>query len=147
MRRRERGSWERRHAVWQRGRASLTDRTVMQIASDSGAPRMARNAVVRWLAGQGASAPLDDARLLVSELVANAVTHSSGGVIRLALLSMPGAVRVEVTNEGAWRYAPVRVPATSVSGRGLRIVDQLASRWGSFERADCTTVWFELDRV
>ena len=145
MRRRERGSWERRHAAWQRGRTSLTDRTVVQIASDSGAPRMARNAVVRWLAAHGSSALVDDARLLVSELVANAVTYSTGGVIRLALLSMPGAVRVEVTNEGAWRYEPVLVPASSVSGRGLRIVDQVASRWGSFERADSTTVWFELD--
>jgi anti-sigma regulatory factor (Ser/Thr protein kinase) len=83
----------------------------------------------------------------VSELVANAVTHANGGVVRLALLSMPGAVRVEVTNDGGWRYEPVLVPAGSVSGRGLRIVDQLASRWGSFERAASTTVWFELDRA
>jgi hypothetical protein len=38
------------------------------------------------------------------------------------------------------------VSLTAISGRGLRIVAQVASRWGSEHRAGTVTVWFELDR-
>jgi hypothetical protein len=33
----------------------------------------------------------------------------------------------------------------SVSGRGLQLVDELASRWGIERDTDHKTVWFELD--
>lgn len=90
---------------------------------------------------------VDDAELLASELVTNAVTHGQGSV---TVRVWPGAdgLRVEVSDHG--RATPrLRTcrDAESEGGRGLGIVDQLATRWGVAPRTTPrgTTVWFEMD--
>ena len=99
-----------------------------------------------WLEEHGFEHLVDDAVLLASELVANAVAHATHGSIRLAL-SRPGQViRCEVSNHGLAAPVASRVPSTALSGRGLSLVDALASRWGSAGVDGCTVVWFELDR-
>jgi anti-sigma regulatory factor (Ser/Thr protein kinase) len=89
-------------------------------------------------------ATLEDARLLVSELVANAVEHASGDgevVVRADLAD--GRLRVEVADSGSgFEYVPRR--EDTERGWGLHFTDRLASRWGIDE--DPSVVWFELDR-
>jgi anti-sigma regulatory factor (Ser/Thr protein kinase) len=85
------------------------------------------------------------AGLLTSELVTNAIRHAGTPVELLARAAQ--GLRVEVT-DGRPELAPAPRDATGhgVSGLGLHLVDELASRWG-VERDDATkTVWFELDR-
>ena len=89
-------------------------------------------------------------RLLVSEIVTNAVRHvpaSDAATIRLVVARTDRAVRVEVEDRGPG-FAPA--PRTDgpageqTSGWGLHILAKLASRWG-VESDGGARVWFELD--
>jgi anti-sigma regulatory factor (Ser/Thr protein kinase) len=90
-----------------------------------------------------------DVRLLVSELVTNAVRHANlhaGDVILLVVEVEDSALRVEVHDPGGGFVptAPAPDPARP-SGWGLYLVAELADRWG-VDSDDRTLVWFELDR-
>jgi anti-sigma regulatory factor (Ser/Thr protein kinase) len=117
----------------------------LEFQADSSAPRRAREALVGWL-GDEPVALVEDGRLLLSELVANAVTHGTGELVRAEFHDRGDAVRIAVTSVGGHRPEAGHVPVTSVSGRGLRIVSQVAKRWGSEHRSGTVTVWFELER-
>jgi serine/threonine-protein kinase RsbW len=91
-----------------------------------------------------------DVRLLVSELVTNAVRHAnlaSGDVILLVIDLADSTLRVEVHDPGGGFIpsAPSPDPARP-SGWGLYLVAELADRWG-VDSEDRTLVWFELDRA
>jgi anti-sigma regulatory factor (Ser/Thr protein kinase) len=81
-----------------------------------------------------------DAALMVSELLTNAVQHGIGA-ITLRIEVEPDAVRVEVADDGNVAVAPTPAPG-SHGGWGLRIVDQLADDWGVLDGS--TKVWFRL---
>lgn len=89
---------------------------------------------------------LDDALLLTSELVTNAVRHGSGE-ITCRLWAGPEVVRLEVTDADPRLPHPVEADIGAESGRGLQIVDTVASRWGATTTGTegGKTVWFELD--
>lgn len=91
---------------------------------------------------------LEDATLLVSELVTNAVRHAPrAGVpeIELRLKLDPERVRVVVSDPGAGFVAEPRLPtASESSGWGLYLVDRIADRWGVITK-DRSEVWFEID--
>jgi anti-sigma regulatory factor (Ser/Thr protein kinase) len=107
----------------------------------------------RALDGFGGELPerrMRDVRLLVSELVTNAVRHAglaSGDPIRLAIDADDGALRVEVLDRGSGfePRAPAPDPARA-SGWGLFLVEQLADRWGMEGADPGTRIWFEVDR-
>jgi serine/threonine-protein kinase RsbW len=91
-----------------------------------------------------------DVRLLVSELVTNAVRHANlaaGDVILLVIELVEKVLRVEVHDPGGGFVptAPSPDPARP-SGWGLYLVAELADRWG-VHSDDRTLVWFELDRA
>jgi anti-sigma regulatory factor (Ser/Thr protein kinase) len=83
-------------------------------------------------------------RLLVSEVVTNAVRHGAdGGPVQLNA-SWNSHVRVEVVDHGGgFTPAPRSRPLDEPGGYGLFLVGALADRWG-VETDDGTTVWFEL---
>jgi anti-sigma regulatory factor (Ser/Thr protein kinase) len=83
-----------------------------------------------------------DAALMVSELMTNAVRHGVGA-ITLRIDVVADAVRVEVADEGNVALAPSPEPGAH-GGWGLRIVEQLADDWGVLEGS--TKVWFRLGR-
>ena len=90
----------------------------------------------------------DELRLLVSEVVTNAVRHGSparGQRIELHLDVDPERARVTVV-DGGGGFAADRVGprGTDDGGWGLLGVDRLADRWGVEERGG-TAVWLELD--
>ena len=90
---------------------------------------------------------LDDARLLVSELVGNAVRHGRDEIV-LRLRPHPPGIGVAVTDHGddMPTLPDGRPDPTVPSGRGLLIVATLASRWGveKDESGVGKTVWFDL---
>ncbi|MFG2935046.1 ATP-binding protein [Streptomyces sp. NPDC048282] len=80
----------------------------------------------------------ESAALVVAELAANAVTHGRvrGRCFRLSLaVDAPDTLRVEVADPRGDRPPRPRTAAvadlTAESGRGLLLVDALATRWGS----------------
>jgi anti-sigma regulatory factor (Ser/Thr protein kinase) len=112
------------------------------------APHAARCAVDS-IAGRIAPTIHDDVRLLVSELVANSVLHAradSDNSLTLVLSLSERRLRVEVHDAGHGFHASLpALDAPSKSGNGLRLVEQLADRWG-MAREPSTCVWFEVDR-
>lgn len=94
-------------------------------------------------AGALSAEQLEVARLLVSELVTNAVRHGGGDEVVLAVRLDAARARFEVHDEGGER-ARRRAPAGADGGYGLNLVASLASRWGADPHSG---VWFELDRA
>ncbi|CAM5693614.1 non-specific serine/threonine protein kinase OS=Streptomyces albaduncus OX=68172 GN=FHS32_004094 PE=3 SV=1 [Streptomyces griseoloalbus] len=72
----------------------------------------------------------EDAVLLVSELVGNAVRHTGARAFGLRMRHRRGWIRVEVRDPS--RALPCLMPVQDldISGRGLFLVDKLADRWG-----------------
>src|SRR4051794_32232776 len=112
-----------------------------------GSPAAARQLIERVRAGLSAQA-FDDARLLLSELVANAVEHvDEDGDIEVRVALTDGILRVEVIDPGpGFEYVPRADEASPESGWGLHFTARVASRW-AIEVGERTCVWFELDRA
>ena len=108
--------------------------------------RKARGFTADVLADDGVEASVIElAVLLVSELVTNAVVHARGPIC-LTVHTDAHWVRIEVEDPGHRR--PVRRAATldAVDGRGLLVVDKLATDGGTEQRATHKVVWFEISR-
>ncbi|MGW2212427.1 ATP-binding protein [Streptomyces sp. NPDC001781] len=86
----------------------------------------------------------EDAVLLVSELVGNAVRHTGARVFGLRMRRRRGWVRVEVRDPSRGLPCLMPVQETDVSGRGLFLVDRLADRWGVDLLPRGKTTWFEM---
>ncbi|MDQ1682089.1 MAG: hypothetical protein QOH99_630, partial [Frankiaceae bacterium] len=115
----------------------------LDIGSALDAVPVSRQFAVRVLAGVDQHVT-DAAELVVSELVTNALLHAGPPVVvRVADLG-DGDVRLEVHDTG--RTLPVRPLADGggMTGRGLALVDALASRWGVEPLHDGKVVWAEL---
>jgi anti-sigma regulatory factor (Ser/Thr protein kinase) len=111
------------------------------------APAQARRSVASALDAWGLDPISDDAILLTSELVTNAVIHA-GTPIVLVVQHIQRGVRIEVNDDAPSlperRYADGGPPRRD--GRGVWLLDQLADRWGVQRRpTDSKVVWFELD--
>jgi anti-sigma regulatory factor (Ser/Thr protein kinase) len=116
----------------------------VELPRSPSSPTSARQHLASFLAEHGRPHLVPDATLIVSELVANAVMHGREP-IRLAA-DMTALLRVNVF-DGDPRTEPVAMRAINMSvpgGRGLRIVNTLADRWGVTPRADGKVVWADL---
>ena len=91
---------------------------------------------------------LEDIRLLVSELVTNAVRHANaptGGAVELDVTIDRSLVRVEVADPGpGFEPQPRDDEMSRPGGWGLYLVDRIADRWGVV-RNRMNRVWFEID--
>lgn len=92
----------------------------------------------------------DVAILLGSELVTNSVRHSGsavpGGLVTVTVEAGEDSVRVEVTDRSG-DTVPVLLPAVdneAEGGRGLWMVEALATRWGYERGGGKAKTWFEL---
>jgi anti-sigma regulatory factor (Ser/Thr protein kinase) len=107
-------------------------------------PALARAYCDDVLDSSGYNGRSEDARLVVSELVTNAILHA-GTDIELTVSVRSDAVRIEVTDLGGGvpRCGAVE---EATSGRGLPIVEALGGRWGVLQLGAGKTVWCELAR-
>lgn len=90
---------------------------------------------------------LDDGKVLLTELVTNAIRHGThaDGWVRLIVRELDRILRIEVTDSGDLAGVPtIQAPRPDrVGGWGLQVVDSMATRWGvTTERG--RTVWCEL---
>ncbi|NEA64933.1 SpoIIE family protein phosphatase [Streptomyces sp. SID12488] len=110
----------------------------------------ARSFVRDTLQGWGFADIVDDAVVLTSELVTNAVIHAGTSADVLCLRSDDG-IRIEVADRYPEREIPLQgSPANMGSpdregGRGLQLCAALASRWGVEYTSTKKQVWFQLD--
>jgi anti-sigma regulatory factor (Ser/Thr protein kinase) len=126
-----------------------TERVVrLALPPDVPAVWLARQATRDTLAAWGLSHLEEDAVLLVSELVTNAVRHASEtSAIGLELATEGGCLRVEV-QDGDPHWGHIDRPADGVeSGFGFVVVDSLADRWGLRRICAGKAVWAEFDAL
>ena len=81
--------------------------------------------------------------LLADEIVTNAIMHGDGG-IGLNVVLMADRIRVEVTDASVKSPLVLAPSSERENGRGMAIVDHLASAWGTERRRRGKLVWFEL---
>ena len=144
-------------AQWgeERSRAELSDDPVPpgaavalhDVPPDAAAVAEARRFLRRTLRDWGIDEETTDAAVLcVSELVTNAVVHAYAGCVVRALLDR-GILTITVRDNGAQSGTAAELldDPVRVHGRGLQLVDALATRWGSEPDAVGTTAWFVLE--
>ncbi|MEV6913173.1 ATP-binding protein [Amycolatopsis sp. NPDC051071] len=109
---------------------------------DATATRELRQAVRRALAGYRGFT-VDDAVLVADELISNAHRHGDAPrTCRLDLTRQGRYLRIEV-DDASPRQPRHRTPDGS-GGRGLMLIDRLASTWGVENHPRHKTVWAEL---
>jgi len=108
-------------------------------ASVAVARRFVRDLLDAWGAGELE----DSAVLLTSELVTNALLHArSASELNVRLID--GRLRVGVSDSTPVAPVRKRYGKEAATGRGLLLIDTLASAWGTDLNEDGKEVWFEL---
>jgi anti-sigma regulatory factor (Ser/Thr protein kinase) len=111
------------------------------------APRsvaLVRRYAVDACAAFGWADAADTVALLVSELATNAVLHAYAPHIHVRVLDHGPRLRVEVFDGSPVLPVPRRARASAEDGRGLALVEALATRWGVDVASDGKTTWFEI---
>jgi Anti-sigma regulatory factor (Ser/Thr protein kinase) len=92
-----------------------------------------------------------DAMLVISELVSNAVKHAAPlpeGYVRVRCSIDENSLRIEITDGGAvTRPNPAVATVFALGGRGLDIVRTISSDWGVIQDGRLVTVWAAVPRV
>jgi len=119
------------------------DVRVLDAPRDVIAGARARALVRETLRDWGLAEIFDDAALVVTELVTNAVTHGRSA-FRLQLSRTPGAFRIEVVDGGPGTPEPQPQDIDAEGGRGIMLVDAMSSSWGVENVPSGKLVWAEI---
>lgn len=125
---------------------SFTRKAVEHLPLHPRAARLARTHVDSFCAGLGVESR-EDAILLTSEVVTNAVQHADGP-LTLTVIRRGGDLRVEVTDNTTRAPRVTRRGMLAEGGRGLALLAALASDWGTsmtHPLGTGKTVWFEIN--
>ena len=124
------------------------DSGTVSLAVDIEAPAAARRFVRAALRSWGRDDLAETATLLVSELTTNAVLHAGGDSVDVTVAHAPLAsegVQITVGDDATGDLPVWRRPTpASRSGRGLRIVNAAATRWGVTVSSSRKHVWCEI---
>jgi anti-sigma regulatory factor (Ser/Thr protein kinase) len=105
----------------------------------------ARHIAVELLKAWQAPHDHDDVALLVTELVTNVVDHVGGdGVLTLELALAGDSLRIAVVDGSAVRPVVRELDSADPRGRGLRMIQDIADRWGIEDHHGGKRVWLAL---
>lgn len=128
-----------------RGEVSRSSAVLLPHAPSS--VTVARQRLYQDLLSRGVfESAIDDAALVLSELMSNALRHARplpSGRVRVVWRVRGETIEVQVSDGGAPGVPlPRQAGPSSLGGRGLDIVDRLTEHWGvHHERRGTTTVW------
>ena len=89
---------------------------------------------------------IPDLRLVISEVITNAVRHGGEGDMLVAVTPKRGFLCVQVTDTGdGFAPRPRAYEPDEDGGFGLFLVERLTRRWGLTREDSNTRVWFEFD--
>jgi len=125
--------------------SALLERSRAHLERDPRSSAAARRFVGETLSRWECGGVLDTVNLLVSELVTNSVLHTRSAA-DIAVLLTPDSVRIEVSDQGEGIPRVREAGENATSGRGLAMVEALASAWGVETTPLGKTVWFEVSR-
>lgn len=107
--------------------------------------RAARRLVEHALAAWALDALVDDASLVVTELVANAAVHARGDAIRVTVSRLEkGGAEVAVADKSHTRPTRRTPGPEEISGRGLLLIDAIAETWGTDTTSWGKRTWAEV---
>jgi serine phosphatase RsbU (regulator of sigma subunit)/anti-sigma regulatory factor (Ser/Thr protein kinase) len=125
--------------------ASRGQAACLELGDHPDSVRLGRRFVTAEAAARGLTGLVEDAALVVGELLANARQHGQPPVT-VCVRGGDGSLRIEVT-DGSPR-SPIRSTSSlsNMTGRGLALVEAVTSRWG-VDRApgNGKTVWAQLE--
>lgn len=106
---------------------------------------VARQKLKAWLVEAGIRGDVvEDARVVISELVANSVRHAQplpDGEILISWKLAKQGLQISVTDGGSGtRPRKVNAPSSALAGRGMAIVETLADTWWSDKTRSRSTV-------
>jgi anti-sigma regulatory factor (Ser/Thr protein kinase) len=124
--------------------ATPTDRVTLDLAADPAAVGRARRLVLQRCRDLGVSMDVREiAVVLTSELVTNAFVHGQSGA-RVALTAASDRLLVEVGDDNPRLPRVPDEDSQAFGGRGLAILNQLATDWGVRRNDRGKVVWFEI---
>ena len=117
----------------------------MRVPFAASSVALARMHLKTWMVDQGSSQDdVDDARLIISELVANAIRHAHplpDGNLRISWRVDPRGMQVSVTDGGSpTRPRRVDAPSSALAGRGMALVEDLSISWWAERTRSRSTV-------
>jgi hypothetical protein len=122
-----------------------TERMEIELPLEPESAQRARRAIDPLGAHADVSS-FDDVRLLVSELVCDALAtdpRPANGVISMEAQVSGGVTHVTVRFNGMSLRLPATKPKPAEPGWGVYLVQTLATRWGARRASGSTYVWFE----
>ncbi|GAA2255340.1 hypothetical protein GCM10010430_43940 [Kitasatospora cystarginea] len=129
---------------WDQDQAATPDFACAVYAAEPLAARAARNFVKGVLTGWGLLDRLDEALLVVSELVTNAVTHGTvtkSGTVKVALARAKDFLAIVVEDECPALPLQRAASASALNGRGLALVDNVSAYWTVLRRSGRLGKW------
>ncbi|MFH8736754.1 MULTISPECIES: SpoIIE family protein phosphatase [unclassified Streptomyces] len=130
-----------------RGKATPAPRMEAVISpTDPDALRNARIALREALQSWSLEALSDTAELLACELATNALVHTDGSATLTArpVLHSGRGLRLAVSDTSTASPRRRAAPERATSGRGIMLIEELATAWGVEPRGNGKTVWCEL---
>ena len=117
----------------------------VELPPDGASPARARSLLRSTLTAADLEHLVDDALLLTTELVTNAVVHA-GTALQLRIEIDEDGLRVEVVDASPGSSPVVREApdAAREGGRGMFLLDALAEEWGTTHTRTGKSVWFRL---
>ena len=126
------------------GRAAELQACRVRLARGPAAAAEARGQVRAAIAAWKAPVDTDAAVLLTSELVTNAVKHAEGETVMLGIRCGRDRLRVDVHDMSPSPPVLTGASADDEEGRGLRLVSDLSTEWGSYRTPVGKVVYFTL---
>ena len=121
-------------------------RATLELPVEPRSAAVARHVVDELLTAWELARFADDVQLIASELVTNAYQHTPhADSIELELIGRRDSVRVSIADGSTIKPVIRELDPASPTGRGLRLVRALSSRWGSDEHAGGKRVWVEVE--
>lgn len=117
----------------------------IDLPPSAGSVAAARHLVQEMLRVWGVPHDREDAALLVTELVANVVDHVEGeSDLTLELSTSDRRLRIAIVDGSSIRPVVQELSHDRPRGRGMRMVEEIADRWGADDHEGGKRVWFEL---
>jgi anti-sigma regulatory factor (Ser/Thr protein kinase) len=117
----------------------------IDLPPSAGSVSAARRVVRELLAVWDVPHDREDAELLVTELVANVVDHVRGEADLTLELSLSDTwLRIGVVDGSSIRPVVQELSHERPRGRGMRLVEEIADRWGADDHKGGKRVWFEM---
>jgi anti-sigma regulatory factor (Ser/Thr protein kinase) len=126
--------------------ATRSERQTFRVAPEPHSVPEARERVIELAEPFVAASRIADLRLVISEVITNAVRHGGEGEMVVAVTPKQGYLCVQVTDTGdGFAPRPRAFEPDDDGGFGLFLIERLTRRWGLTREDSNTRVWFEFD--